>query len=217
MKNYEEYLKLITKVDSNKVYTSDIDIKAYSNPGKDFFSEKTRTGFMKTEFSKKVRENAISIIEIKIDSNMYNNLLSLAKSLEYSDFYQPLGIALSPKNEIVEEVLDIFLPIRNYVISSHFTKILPNGILPPHVDNIRGTAIYLPLFQNDLTYSPFEIYFENEIYAITKNSKPCFYAWNSQLLHAVYNNENTRYNFQITIEKPYNEMIKIIDEIYNVR
>jgi hypothetical protein len=61
-----------------------------------------------------------------------------------------------------------------------------------------------------------EIYYNNKIYGIPKNTKKV-YIWNTRILHAVINNcEYDRYNLQLSVYIPYTDFYQKYKDVIDV-
>jgi hypothetical protein len=163
-----------------------------------------------------VKENAICPLSITVEKDLQLELLEIAKTLEYKDVHSVLNICFWPdcaatdllkeKFSIFAEDIDKYLVLRNRPLESVY----------PHKDPVRGTSIYLPLGPLGSEYKPLEIYYDNDEYGVPENDTPIVYAWNTKATHAVFNNNNYRYNMQASLNLPYAEVFEKYRNVFKV-
>lgn len=163
-----------------------------------------------------IKENAICPLNIEIEKDLQLELLEIAKTLEYKDVHKVLNICFWPDcaaTDLLKEKFSIFAEdIDKYIVLRN----RPLEFVYPHKDPVRGTSIYLPLGPSGNQYKPLEIYYNNDEYGIPENDIPIVYAWNTKATHAVFNNDNYRYNIQASINLPYEEVFKKYRDVFKV-
>jgi len=163
-----------------------------------------------------IKENAICPLKITIEKDLQLELYEIAKKLEYKDVHEVLNICFWPDcaaTDILKEKFSIFAEdIDKYLVLRN----RPLEFVYPHKDPFRGTSIYLPLGPLGKQYKPLEIYYNNREIGIPENDTPVVYAWNTRVTHAVFNNNNYRYNIQASINLPYEEVFEKYNDLFDI-
>lgn len=155
------------------------------------------------QWEEEIRENVITTLPIIIEDSLREELIKLAQDTEYKSYYE-LNLSDISNKTVLERVVEkfsIFEEIQTYA----FLKLQKGANVWPHGDPNRHVNIYIPLYPEGEDYQPLEIYYNNKIYGIPKNTGKV-YIWNTRILHAVINNcPFDRYNLQLSVYIPYQE------------
>jgi hypothetical protein len=158
------------------------------------------------DWDEDTRSNIISTLPITIEDDLRQQLIDIAQKTEYKTYYELNLSDLSDTyclTKIIEK-FSVFEEIQTYA----FLKLEKGANVWPHSDPNRYVNIYIPLYPEDEDYQPLEIYHNNKIYGIPKNTKKV-YIWNTRILHAVINNcPYDRYNLQLSVYIPYTDFYK---------
>jgi len=158
------------------------------------------------DWDEDVRANVISTLPITIENDLREKLIKIANSTEYKSYYE-LNLSDLEDTDVLQSIIkkfSIFEEIQTYA----FLKLDKGANVWPHADPNRYVNIYIPLYPEDEDYQPLEIYYNNKIYGIPKNTKKV-YIWNTRILHAVINNcPYDRYNLQLSVYIPYTDFYK---------
>lgn len=186
---------------SEKIYTKNVD---YENLPTPIFEDEEQFPFS-NKYTDHITNNLIAELDIFVSEKDKAELLELAKNAKYETYYSVLHMSNAEHYPIVQKFMKKFEFLKDHIFGCIFLKFNPHEMIKPHADPIRYTSIYFPLFEND--YSPLEIYFEDKKYGVTKNDNQSFYIWDAKKIHAVFNNNNTRYNFQFLVSLPYHKVL----------
>ena len=155
------------------------------------------------EWTEEINSNVIASLPIEIEDDLREQLIQIAKRTDYKSYYE-LNLSDLSDSDCLNRIISkfgAFEEIQTYA----FLKLEKGANVWPHADPNRHVNIYIPLYPEDEDYQPLEIYYNNKIYGIPKNTKKV-YVWNTRILHAVINNcEYDRYNLQLSLYIPYTE------------
>jgi hypothetical protein len=167
------------------------------------------------EWNEEIKSNVITTLPIVIEPDLRNKLIDLAHHTKYKSYYE-LNLSDLEDNETLKTIIDkfsIFEEIQTYA----FLKLEKGSNVWPHADPNRYVNIYIPLYPENEEYQPLEIYYNNRIYGIARNTNKV-YIWNTRILHAVINNcPHDRYNLQLSVYIPYTEFYKKYKDIINAK
>ena len=110
-------------------------------------------------------------------------------------------------------ISDLILPkgLEPYVEVHALNKIPAGAEVKAHVDQYRECSIYLPIYPVREKYAPMLLYHDNDEICIDNYDVGRVYLFNSKILHRVCNSTDLpRFNYQITLNKPYDEICKLI-------
>lgn len=148
-----------------------------------------------------IRQNVITYLPIVIGQELRKKLIDLAINSSY-DLYYDLNMLNIDNTELAKEIKTSFSKFEE-INSITLLKLEKGANVWPHSDPNRHVNIYIPLYPDGDNYQPLEIYYNNKIYGIPKNTNKV-YAWNTRILHGVINNcQYDRYNLQLSIYIPY--------------
>jgi hypothetical protein len=161
-----------------------------------------------------VKANVISTLPITIEDDLREELIKIAQQTAYKSYYE-LNLSDLSKPDVLNRIVkkfSMFEEIQTYA----FLKLDKGANVWPHGDPNRHVNIYSPLYPEGEDYQPLEIYYNNKIYGIPKNTKKV-YIWNTRILHAVINNcEYDRYNLQLSVYIPYTDFYQKYKDVINV-
>jgi hypothetical protein len=161
-----------------------------------------------------VKANVISTLPITIEDDLREELIKIAQQTAYKSYYE-LNLSDLSKPDVLNRIVkkfSMFEEIQTYA----FLKLDKGANVWPHGDPNRHVNIYIPLYPEGEDYQPLEIYYNNKIYGIPKNTKKV-YIWNTRILHAVINNcEYDRYNLQLSVYIPYTDFYQKYKDVINV-
>jgi hypothetical protein len=161
-----------------------------------------------------IRSNVITTLPIIIEDDLRYQLIELAKQADYNSYYK-LNFSNLSNNPVLNRIIKKF-SMFNEIQTYAFLKLNKGANIWPHGDPNRHVNIYIPLYPNDLDYQPLEIYYNNKIYGIPKNTKKV-YIWNTRILHGVINNcDHDRFNLQLSVYIPYTEFYQKYKDFINV-
>lgn len=153
------------------------------------------------EWTEEINSNVIASLPIEIEDDLRAQLIQVAKRTDYKSYYE-LNLSDLLDSDCLNRIVSkfgAFEEIQTYA----FLKLEKGANIWPHSDPNRHVNIYIPLYPEGNDYQPLEIYYNNKIYGIPKNTNKV-YAWNTRILHGVINNcEYDRYNLQLSIYIPY--------------
>ena len=110
-------------------------------------------------------------------------------------------------------ISDLILPkaLEPYAEVHALNKIPPDHAIDAHHDHHRECCVYLPIYPVREKYMPFEYFIDNQDYCIDNYEIGQVYLCNLKILHRVQNStELPRFNYQITLNRPYKEICKLI-------
>ena len=116
-------------------------------------------------------------------------------------------------NEDMQFISDLILPkaLEPYAEVHALNKIPPDHAIDAHHDHHRECCVYLPIYPVREKYMPFEYFIDNQDYCIDNYEIGQVYLCNLKILHRVQNStELPRFNYQITLNRPYKEICKLI-------
>ena len=161
-----------------------------------------------------VKANVISTLPITIEDDLREELIKIAQQTAYKSYYE-LNLSDLSKPDVLNRIVkkfSMFEEIQTYA----FLKLDKGANVWPHGDPNRHVNIYIPLYPEGEDYQPLEIYYNNKIYGIPKNTKKV-YIWNTRILHAVINNcEYDRYNLQLSVYIPYTDFYQKYKDVIDV-
>jgi len=167
-----------------------------------------------SNWDENICSNVISTLPFEIEEDLRQELIQTAKNTNYKSYYE-LNLSDLDDKDCLKRIVDkfkVFEEIQTYA----FLKLNKGTNVWPHADPNRYVNIYIPLYPEGRDYQPLEIYYNNKIYGISKNTKKV-YVWNTRILHAVINNcEYDRYNLQLSLYIPYQEFYEKYKDIINV-
>lgn len=167
-----------------------------------------------SQWDNEIRSTVISTLPILIEDDLRQNLIDIAMNTDYKSYYELNFSDLVDSvclNKILEK-FSMFEEIQSYA----FLKMLKGSHIYPHSDPNRHVNIYIPLYPEGEDYQPLEIYYNNKIYGIPKNTRKV-YVWNTRILHSVINNcEYDRYNLQLSLYIPFKDFYKKYEDIIYV-
>jgi|TARA_R110002153_G_scaffold139193_2_gene289829 hypothetical protein len=167
-----------------------------------------------SNWDENICSNVISTLPFEIEEDLRQELIQTAKNTNYKSYYE-LNLSDLDDKDCLKRIVDkfkVFEEIQTYA----FLKLNKGTNVWPHADPNRYVNIYIPLYPEGQDYQPLEIYYNNKIYGISKNTKKV-YVWNTRILHAVINNcEYDRYNLQLSLYIPYQEFYEKYKDIINV-
>ena len=167
-----------------------------------------------SEWTEEINSNVISTLPIEIEDDLRQNLIEIAKRTNYKSYYR-LNISDLSDSECLNRIIDKFKAFEEIQIYA-FLKLEKGSNIWPHADPNRHVNIYIPLYPEGEDYQPLEIYYNNKIYGIPKNTKKV-YVWNTRILHGVINDSAyDRYNLQLSLYIPYTDFYKKYKDIINV-
>lgn len=153
-----------------------------------------------------IRQNVITHLPILIEQELRNQLVDLATNSCYETYYNLNMFSIDNTAAAIE--IKKHFSMFEEVNSCTLLKLEKGANIWPHSDPNRHVNIYIPLYPEGNDYQPLEIYYNNKIYGIPKNTNKV-YAWNTRILHGVINNcEYDRYNLQLSIYIPYVEFFQ---------
>lgn len=164
----------------------------------------------------RVKQEAICPLKITIEPELQLELYEIVQTLEYKDVHKVLNICFWPECAATTRLREKFAAFGNDIDKYLVLLTAPFEFVYPHKDPVRSTSIYLPLGPMGSNYKPLELYFDNEEYGIPENNEPIVYAWNTKCTHAVFNNNNYRYNIQASINLPYSEVYEKYYDLFDV-
>lgn len=160
-----------------------------------------------------IKKNVIAELPIVIEDDLRQELIEIAQQTNYKSYYE-LNLSDLSKPDVLNRIIEkfaVFEEIQTYA----FLKLEKGANVWPHADPNRYVNIYIPLYPEDEDYQPLEIYYNNKIYGIPKNTKKV-YIWNTRILHAVINNcDYDRYNLQLSVYIPYTEFYEKYKDFIN--
>jgi hypothetical protein len=203
MKKYTPEIKNFKNKNTNKL----LDDGVYSTHRRNLI-------LPEDNWNEDVKANVISTLPITIEDDLREELIKIAKQTEYKSYYE-LNLSDLSNPDILNRIIEkfsMFEEIQTYA----FLKLDKGANVWPHGDPNRYVNIYIPLYPEGEDYQPLEIYYNNKIYGISKNTKKV-YIWNTRILHAVINNcEYDRYNLQLSVYIPYTEFYQKYKDIIDV-
>ena len=169
----------------------------------------------------------------KVAESTMDNIVSLALADHdwhtFADTYSSFddtGVRKSPRyestisqgiydtwNEDMQFISDLILPkaLEPYAEVHALNKIPPDHGIDAHHDHHRECCVYLPIYPVREKYMPFEYFIDNQDYCIDNYEIGQVYLCNLKILHRVQNStELPRFNYQITLNRPYKEICKLI-------
>ena len=168
----------------------------------------------------------------KVAESTMDNIVSLALAdydwHTYADTYSSswTGARTTPRyestiatglydiwNEDMQFISDLILPkgLEPYVEVHALNKIPAGAEIKAHVDKYRECSIYLPIYPVKEKYAPMLLYHDNDEICIDNYDVGRVYLFNSKILHRVCNSTDLpRFNYQITLNKPYEEICNIL-------
>ena len=169
----------------------------------------------------------------KVAESTMDNIVSLALADHdwhtFADTYSSFddtGVRKSPRyestvsqgiydtwNEDMQFISDLILPkaLEPYAEVHALNKIPPDHAIDAHHDHHRECCVYLPIYPVREKYMPFEYFIDNQDYCIDNYEIGQVYLCNLKILHRVQNStELPRFNYQITLNRPYKEICKLI-------
>lgn len=161
-----------------------------------------------------VKQNVITTLPITIEDDLRQELIIIAQQTDYKSYYE-LNLSDLSKPDVLNRIVEKFAAFEE-IQTYAFLKLEKGANVWPHADPNRYVNIYIPLYPEDEDYQPLEIYYNNKIYGIPKNTKKV-YAWNTRILHGVINKcPYDRYNLQLSIYIPYTEFYQKYKGIIDV-
>ena len=189
-------------------------IKAHSNTLTD--NDKTqleRANVIEQIWDDDIKSNVICELPITVPEEILLKLRELALKADYKSYFE-LNLCDLQEGDVKDWIVDTFLPYEE-IQTYAFLKLEKHAYIWPHFDPNRHVNIYIPLIPEDTLYAPLEIYYKNKIYGIPVNTNKV-YAWNTKMLHGVFNQNLDRYNLQMSIYIPYQEFYKKYRDIIDV-
>ena len=164
---------------------------------------------------------------LKLHSVPMDNIIDVAFAVDnwhtYLDTYEgqktPRYVSNIPQgiwdawNEDMQFISDLILPkaLEPYAEVHALNKIPPDHGIDAHHDHHRECCVYLPIYPVREKYMPFEYFIDNQNYCIDNYEIGQVYLCNLKILHRVQNSTNLpRFNYQITLNKPYEEICEIL-------
>lgn len=167
-----------------------------------------------THWNEEILSNVIASLPIEIEDDLRKQLIQAAKNTNYKSYYE-LNLSDLDDKDCLTRILEKFKHFEE-IQTYAFLKLEKGANVWPHTDPNRHVNIYIPLYPEDEDYQPLEIYYNNKIYGIPKNTNKV-YVWNTRILHAVINNcEYDRYNLQLSLYIPYKDFYEKYKDIINV-
>lgn len=164
---------------------------------------------------------------LKLHSIPMDNIIDVAFAVDnwhtYLDTYEgqktPRYVSNMPQgiwdawNQDMQFISDLILPkkLEPYVTITAMNKIPPNYEFGAHTDTYRECCLYLPIYPVKEKYMPMMFYHDNQEICIDNYDIGQVYLCNLKVLHRVCNSTDLpRFNYQITLNKPYDEICKLI-------
>lgn len=170
------------------------------------------------QWTSEAKSNVICEMNIKIENDLWNELIDLSQNVEYFNVENKLKMHFWSKNEVLSNLKDKFKPFEEDIIEWLFISQDGTKDIRPHSDHwnhhdsskSRSSCFYIPLSPKGNDYTPLELYYGENVYGTPANEEPIVYMWNCKLLHAVFTNEKNipRYNIQISLKKSYQEIFQ---------
>tara|TARA_B110000858_G_C17759833_1_gene453956 strand:+ start:424 stop:1026 length:603 start_codon:yes stop_codon:yes gene_type:complete len=113
----------------------------------------------------------------------------------------------------IKFISDLILPesLKEHVLAEYINSTIPNTEIRAHIDIQREAMIYLPIYPVKENYMPMMFYYDNQEICLDNYDIGQVYLCNLKICHRVCNSTDlTRFNFQITLNKPYEEICKLI-------
>ena len=124
--------------------------------------------------------------------------------------YTNLDILILDSNEALDTLANKF-PVRPTRMSLMY--VAPNAVIVPHVDGKdygRNTAVVFPLVQVGKCFAPTTLYkVENDSHSHLDYDNA--YAFSTQVMHGVENNENERLALQLWFEEDCDTLKNLMD------
>jgi len=181
-----------------------------------------RRQYLNTDYanwSMDVKSNAICKLKITYDEDLWKELYEIAQSLRYENFHKILNLAIWPECDATKRLQDILSVFENDIDKYLFFMSPPmtmDDMIYPHRDPTRGTSIYLPIGPYGIDYAPLEMYYDHDEYGLPENNSPTVWAWNTQCTHAVFNLYQPRYNIQLGMNLPYQQVFEKYNDLFDI-
>ena len=169
----------------------------------------------------------------KVAESTMDNIVSLALADHdwhtFADTYSSFddtGVRKSPRyestvsqgiydtwNEDMQFISDLILPkaLEPYAEVHALNKIPPDHAIDAHHDHHRECCVYLPIYPVKEKYMPMMFYYDNQEICIDNYDIGQVYLCNLKVTHSVNNSTDLpRFNYQITLNRPYKEICKLI-------
>jgi hypothetical protein len=167
------------------------------------------------EWDKDVLDNVICPLTFPVTAKMQTDAYDVIKDLEFIQ-YSIINYASWPDSLPLNTIVPFFEHFADIARNPIICYNSPKEIVYPHHDVARGTSIYFPIWPSGNDYAPMEIYWNDKVFGLPPNNPPCMYAFNTQLLHAMFNNSFYRYNIQISIDMPYQEVKEKYNDVFKI-
>lgn len=160
------------------------------------------------ECSDDIKKTVMCKLKFQISEHLISQIQKAVPHLNYNEIGE-LKVTHFPKDNIFNEINKILNVFDDDVYARSVMRVDAKNNLLTHIDPIRKTSVYIPIYPNGDEYSPLEVYAHNQMYT-TSIDRPAVYAWNTKIPHAVFNirSNKDRYNLQLGSMLPYEQFFK---------
>jgi len=161
-----------------------------------------------------IKESVMCKLKFKISEQSVSDIQKIVPHLNYNQIGE-LKVTQFPENKVFNKINQMLNVFDDDIYARSVMCIKAKTNLLTHIDPIRRTSVYIPIYPDGNEYSPLEVYAHNQMYT-TSIDKCVVYAWNTKIPHAVFNNRSIkdRYNLQLGSMLSYKEFFKKYNDYF---